>query len=474
MPNDKNNKSVNKDANTPSIPNQKIDLNQRLLAKITRANETKEENFKESNEKAILELINNGHINLKEQEICGTILVAAASRGYTKIVRTLVSKGIDVNYVDKVGNETALYIAAFNGYTETVEVLIELTAIIIPNIGGHTALSAAALYGHTRTVEALLNANNDEMPKEIDRALDILGKKLNNKDLTKGKTDLLLLAAGKGLTKIVIALVKSGIDVNSKDENGIKTLLIAAINGHTETVKALIELGATLNTDEQKKGAAALLAEAHKGHTKIVEALIASGIDVNSKNENGNTALLAAARNNNNPIETAETLINFKIDVNHRNKADQSALDLAASTGNNNLAKLLLENSAEINARNKYKETALHLAAKAGHHTTVQLLVQRGADITIKRDKTSLWGSKKTPLDLATDATTEPHNQEKIEEFDKIINLLKEKEKEKELEEKRRKEEKGEKGETGETTPLIPKTSLDESKLKKRITYSKA
>jgi ankyrin repeat protein len=55
-----------------------------------------------------------------------TPLMAAASKGYSKIVQLLIGKGADVNFKDEKGR-TALWHAANHGHIPVVEMLRQAT-----------------------------------------------------------------------------------------------------------------------------------------------------------------------------------------------------------------------------------------------------------------------------------------------------------------------------------------------------------
>ncbi|MBR1604047.1 MAG: ankyrin repeat domain-containing protein, partial [Synergistaceae bacterium] len=61
---------------------------------------------------------------------------------------------------------------------------------------------------------------------------------------------------------------------------------------------------------------------------EVIKLLIDAGADVNARNEDGKTALMAAARYNQNP-EVIETLVDVGADVNARNEDGETARDYA-------------------------------------------------------------------------------------------------------------------------------------------------
>ncbi|MBI5133387.1 MAG: ankyrin repeat domain-containing protein, partial [Thaumarchaeota archaeon] len=73
----------------------------------------------------------------------------------------------------------------------------------------------------------------------------------------------------------------------------------------------------------------------------------------------------------------------------------KTPLHIAAQCGYDDVAGVLLENSADVNAGDMLGCTPLHLAASIGHESMVELLIKNGADVNAK-DANGL-----TPLHLA-------------------------------------------------------------------------
>ena len=101
--------------------------------------------------------------------------------------------------------------------------------------------------------------------------------------------------------------------------------------------------------------------------------------------ENGNTALFHAVRNNH--LDLVKTMIESGADVNHRNRAGDTALIVAVSTpkGDDEIAQLLLEKKANPNdVSNNYvsknAHTALELAVQNERDGMIIALLKNGAN----------------------------------------------------------------------------------------------
>jgi len=105
-------------------------------------------------------------------------------------VRRLIKNFCDINAQDPTG-KTALMVAAYQGHTELVKVLLEAKAKLdLKDIAGITALVFAAYQGHTKIVDWLLKKGADPHLKS-----------------TQGGTAL-MIAAQEGHAKVVEVLLK--------------------------------------------------------------------------------------------------------------------------------------------------------------------------------------------------------------------------------------------------------------------------
>ena len=86
-------------------------------------------------------------------------LYRAAEKGYTDLVKALISSGADANATTDDGL-TPLHAAAMRGRTKAVKALISsgADANVMTKSGGLTPLDYATLNGHTKTVQVLVSA----------------------------------------------------------------------------------------------------------------------------------------------------------------------------------------------------------------------------------------------------------------------------------------------------------------------------
>jgi ankyrin repeat domain-containing protein 17 len=104
--------------------------------------------------------------------------------------------------------------------------------------------------------------------------------------------------AAKGNIENVDLFIKSGMDVNSKEQTNSTALMVAASNGHIDIVKMLLENGANIN-DVDNSNSTALMHAAYTNHVEIVKILISKKAKLNIRNNLNETALRHATRANN-------------------------------------------------------------------------------------------------------------------------------------------------------------------------------
>jgi ankyrin repeat protein len=176
-------------------------------------------------------------------------------------------------------------------------------------------------------------------------------------------------------------LIKSGADVNEKDNNTMTPLLWAVRNDDSASVDLLLQNGADPNalTNAGKNTDTAftpLTLACLNGNVHIAKALLKKGANVNDK---------------------------VKAFTIWDECADRTALMLAAQNGLVDIIKMLLDNNADVNQHGKFyhmisyhnsgigiaqerfwtgdAETAIMLAVENNHSDVVELLLGRGAEV---------------------------------------------------------------------------------------------
>lgn len=186
----------------------------------------------------------------------------------------------------------------------------------------------------------------------------------------------------KSIEKILKFFIDNGADVNSissKDD----TILV---NASHELIPFLLENGADINK-KNNDGETALIKILKKGlyHPSIdfkkIETLLkyAKDIDLDAQDNNSDTALMIATRQNRE--EVVAILLEHGANVDLQNNYEQTALMMATNNNNEKILHNLLLRGADIDISNIRGNTALMVACKEKHKNIIEILLNRGADI---------------------------------------------------------------------------------------------
>lgn len=99
----------------------------------------------------------------------------------------------------------------------------------------------------------------------------------------------LILAAKRGSNAKVKELIKSGEDINTKDDSGYTPLMLAVCDNYLMVVKTLIDAGADVNIKNNFKKTTLFYAAT----PKIIDLLLDADADVNVQDRNGYTSIMS-------------------------------------------------------------------------------------------------------------------------------------------------------------------------------------
>ena len=149
--------------------------------------------------------------------------------------------------------------------------------------------------------------------------------------------------------------IKSGGDINAKDQWGNTALVWGAHYGYTDIVKLLIDAKANLDLKDVMNQTA-LMKASDKGHTDIVKILISVNADVNVKDIRGQTALIMASQNGH--ADIVKLLIDAKANVDTKDKEGLTALRWAEIDNHNDVVGILKAAGDEENSPQKSEQLA--------------------------------------------------------------------------------------------------------------------
>ncbi|KAM9727744.1 ankyrin-3-like isoform 29-T29 [Menidia menidia] len=205
-----------------------------------------------------------------------------------------------------------------------------------------------------------------------------------------------LRAARAGNLEKVIDYIKTGVELNICNQNGLNALHLASKEGHVEVVAELLKLGATVDA-ATKKGNTALHISSLAGQAEVVKELVTNGANVNAQSQNGFTPLYMAAQENH--LDVVRFLLENSASQSIATEDGFTPLAVALQQGHDQVVSLLLENDT----KGKVRLPALHIAARKDDTKAAALLLQNdhNADVESKMMVNRTTESGFTPLHIA-------------------------------------------------------------------------
>ncbi|XP_068132524.1 ankyrin repeat domain-containing protein 26 isoform X7 [Hyperolius riggenbachi] len=205
---------------------------------------------------------------LREKDL--SKLHRAASTGDVAKIRQLLHKH-DVNQLDKE-NRTPLHLAAANGHSDAVKLLVENKAKLnLCDNDSRSPLIKAIQCQREHCATILLEHDAD--PNIVD---------------VNGNSALHLAALIPSMA-VAVQLLEHGANIDAENKDGCTPLVLAVTENNQEMVEFLSKEGASVNAKD-KNGRTALMIAAGNGQISLVKHLLQSNADIFVKDETGWTA----------------------------------------------------------------------------------------------------------------------------------------------------------------------------------------
>lgn len=293
----------------------------------------------------------------------GTGLIRAADRGHANIAGRLVQADIKINHINNLG-WTALHEAIILGdgsgrYVDTVRVLVAAGADLrLPSQRDQiTPLQHATSKGHNDIAQVLRAALEADTPsKRADRRL--------------------LAAAERGDATAAAFAIRTGANIEARDERGRTPLLLAVTEDKLAVARLLVYLGANPDALDDQHDTAWLVTGV-TGSVDMVDVLLPAEPDLTIWNRFGGTSLIPASERGH--VTYVRRVVRTDIDVNHVNDLGWTALLEAVILGDGSkryqqIVTILLDADADASIADRQGVTALQHAERKGQREVARIL----------------------------------------------------------------------------------------------------
>jgi hypothetical protein len=227
--------------------------------------------------------------------------------------------------------------------------------LAIPGCGSKTSSSA-----HTLPPRLVAGSSQQHIDQDTPPNFKNPFPELHVKD-SKGKTNLLHVAARNQHQEDVINLLRQGHNPNEIDDEKCTALHYAAQTGAEEIVKTLLEYKADANLKDQKLKTALHYAVGVNSMS-VVKTLLLAGADPSSKGTDNEPILHFALKNSS--MSIVEALLAAGADPSAKDHNSNTALHIATHNRHLDLLRLLLSYGADMNAKDDSGRLILNIAIR--------------------------------------------------------------------------------------------------------------
>ena len=193
-------------------------------------------------------------------------------------------------------------------------------------------------------------------------------------------TTPLMVAAAKGEEKTVDLLLSKGADPHLKNFIGRNLLHAAAEGGNTSIVKSMLSCGIDIDSKDDESSATPLIIAVKENHVEVVKYLLQKGADISLTTEdNKRNALHIASQEGS--VAVIEMLLSYDLRPDPRDGEGNTPLACAAANGQIEAVNCLLEHGADPFLKGQNGWSLLHFAAQSGNVVIIETMLSKGLDI---------------------------------------------------------------------------------------------
>ncbi|XP_046340859.2 putative ankyrin repeat protein RF_0381 [Haliotis rufescens] len=341
-----------------------------------------------------------------------TPVLLAAFWGKRDAFDLLIGRGADPTVVDENG-DNILHHSCRGGNVDIVKSVLKQNVVDINSRGngGMTPVLMAAVFAKRDVFDLLIGRGADTTGVDEDGEnilhLSCKGGNLEivkyilkqdivdiNSDRTDGMTPL-LLSAYLGERDVFDLLIGRGADISSVNDFGENILHFSCRGENVDIVKYVLKQNVVDINSRDNEGMTPVLLAAFWGERDAFDLLIGRGADTTVVNENGDNILHLSCKGGN--LEIVKYVLKQDIvDIESRDNEGMTPVLLAAFWGERDAFDFLIGRGADTSRVDDHGDNILHLSCRGGNVDIVKyVLRQKIVDINIEgRDG-------KTPVMLA-------------------------------------------------------------------------
>lgn len=257
-------------------------------------------------------------------------ITAAIGDDRLQAAELLLKIGADANYKSPAGL-SVLSLATRNGAVRLAELLLKAGANVMDrNSANVLAYDLAVIYGHDELIDLLIAHMNRVVPA-VDRQAD-------------DGTTALMRATMAADVKTIKDLLAAGADASRRDRQGESPLSYAVAHDLDEVVQALRSAGVERLPGDKVIGPQSIVHAGSQGALGTILELLDSGTPIDLTDDDGDTALTAAAVH----PGVVKVLAKRGADLSHRNGEGKTAYMIAAASNRARMVETLKEAGSPI------------------------------------------------------------------------------------------------------------------------------